>query len=542
MLLGRWLVALVVSATFFSGAALGVNSGTSSSFSLSGQEWSDISGEKWPETAVAAPAPPSGDATSLVLYDDSGDFSALSELYATMATSLASHFGTPTMQGVSTYRPGQSAEHRGVVYLGMNAEQTLPPAFVADVRDGDTPVLWLGTNLDQLAPQAGGLGRAYGWIWVPSELRSAHAVEYRGTELTRSHSEGVPLAGVRVTDPNSAQVLATTRFDDGSTAPWAVRSRNLTYVTEVALDAVGNSGDRYLAVCDLLFDLLEPDAETRHRALVRIQDVNPTSDAGALRRLADRLHASDVPFSVALYPVAVDPKATEPRRTVTLSDRPAVVAAVAHMLRRGGTIVLHGYSHQFEDFANPDTGGSGADFEFFRVQRQPDGTLIYGGPVPGDSTDWATQRLRAAVAEVTKTGLPEPRIFEFPHDGASAADYEAARQLFDSRYDRPLYLSTAWRSGPMSPYLVPQYVPFVVRDGYGSTVVPENLGNVDGPPVPAEGPGSAQAIIDGARQQLVVRDGVASFHFHPYLPLDGLTRAIDEMRNLGYEFVSPGQL
>ncbi|MGY1691002.1 DUF2334 domain-containing protein [Geodermatophilus sp. SYSU D01105] len=497
---------------------------------------------QWPAAAVAPPAPPSGDARSLVLYDDSGEFSALSEVYATMATSLASHFGTPTMQGVSAYSAGQLAEHQGAVYLGTNAEQTLPPAFVVDVRAGDTPVLWLGANLDQLAPRSGGLDRAYGWTWVPSELRPAHRIEYKGTELTRSRGEGVPLSGISVTDPDRAQVLATTRFDDGSTAPWAVRSGNLTYVTEVALDAVGNSGDRYLAVCDLLFDLLEPDAETRHRALVRIQDVNPTSDPGTLRRLADTLHAAGIPFSFALYPVAVDPRESEPRRRVTLSDRPAVVDAVAHMLRRGGTIVLHGYSHQFEGLANPDTGASGADFEFFRVHREPDGTLVYGGPVPGDSTAWATERLRAAVDEVTRAGLPEPRIFQFPHDGASAADYEAARQLFDARYDRPLYLSTAWRSGPMSPYLFPQYVPYVVRDGYGSTLVPENLGNVDGPVVPAEGPGSVQAILDGARQHLVVRDGVASFHFHPYLELDALTRAVDGIRDLGYEFVSPGQL
>ncbi len=94
----------------------------------------------------------------------------------------------------------------------------------------------------------------------------------------------------------------------------------------------------------------------------------------------------------------------------------------------------------------------------------------------------------------------------------------------------------------MSPYLFTQYVPYVVRDGYGSTVLPENLGYVDGPPVPAEGPGSLQAIIDGARQHLVVRDGVASFFFHPYLETERLTRVVDEMRDMGYEFVSPGDL
>jgi uncharacterized protein YdaL len=525
----------------FSGAAFAVRS-AASPLGPPAPQWPDISREQWPAAALQAPPAPSGTASSLVLYDDSGEYAGLSQLYGTMAATLASHFGPPTVRGISTYTPGQMAAHRGVVYLGTDAEQELPPAFVADARDGATPLLWLGANLDELATGSRGLDRSHGWTWVPSDPRPASRVEYGGTELTRSPGTAVPLSGVTVTDPARAQVLATTRFDDGSTAPWAVRSGNLTYVTEVALDAVNESGDRYLAVCDLLFDLLQPDAEVRHRALLRLEDVNPASDPDALRRIADTLHAAGVPFSFALYPVAVDALEAQPRRTVTLADRPAVVDAVAHLLRRGGTMVLHGYTHQLEGLANPDTGGSGADFEFFRVHRGPDGALVYDGPVPGDSVAWATERLRAAVEEVVRTGLPEPRIFEFPHYGASAADYEAARQLFDARYDRPLYLSTAWRTGPMNPYLLSQYVPYLVRDAYGGTVVPENLGYVDGPPAPSEGPGSARAVVDGARRQLVVRDNVASFFYHPYLETEGLMEIVDGMQDLGYEFVAPGAL
>lgn len=86
-------------------------------------------------------------------------------------------------------------------------------------------------------------------------------------------------------------------------------------------------------------------------------------------------------------------------------------------------------------------------------------------------------------------------MFEFPHYAASAASYEAAGRLFDARYDRPHYLSSGWRAGPMDPYLFAQYAPYVVRDGYGSTVIPENLGFVEGPPIPDEGAGSLHRVL-----------------------------------------------
>ncbi|GAB3201508.1 hypothetical protein GCM10027261_36190 [Geodermatophilus arenarius] len=539
-ILVRWFLALVVCAAFFSSAVL-VGLSTAVPVAPAGPHRADLSGLEFPSSAVRAPLAPSGTASSLVLYDDTGEFLPLSQLYGTLAAALASHFGTPHVHGISTYAPGEMGTYRGVVYLGTNADQVLPPSFVADVRNGGTPVLWLGANLDELPAASADLRQALGMTWLPADPHPAPRVAYKGAELSRPADAGAP-AGVTVTDPARVQVLAETVHEDGSRTPWAVRSGALIYVAEVALDPAGESGDRYLVVCDLFFDLLRPDTTTRHRALVRLEDVNPLSDPGELRRQADALDRAGVPFSFALYPVAVDGLEAEPRRTVRLSERPDVVEAVAYMIQRGGTMVLHGYTHQFGAQRNPDTGGSGADFEFFRVDRTPDGALVYQGPVPGDSPAWATDRLESAIAEVTGTGLPRPRVFEFPHYAASSASYEAAGRLFDARYDRPYYLSGGWRAGPMNDFLFAQYAPYVVRDGYGSTVIPENLGFVEGPPVPVGGPGSMQAIVDGARSNLVVRDGVASFFYHPYLGTERLEWIIDRFQELGYEFVPPGEL
>jgi uncharacterized protein YdaL len=530
-------LALIASSSIFGIAAL-----TQPDLS-GGQHWpdTDISREHWPAAALQAPLAPSGTAPALVLYDDLGAYQPLSQVYGTLATALASHFGAPEKHGVSTYTAGEMRAYRGVVYIGSDAGLTLPRAFLADVRSAGTPVLWMGANLDELAGPSGDLTGPYGWTWAPEDARPVRQVMYKSTALSRSPDAG-PNSEVTITDPSRAQALATSVHDDGSTAAWAARSGNLTYVTEVALDAGDATGDRHLALCDLLFDLLQSDAISRHRALLRLEDISPMSDPDELRQTADVLSSAHVPFSIALYPVSVDALDQHPRKTVRLADRPEVVQAIAYMLRHGGTMVLHGYSHQFADLRNPDTGGSGADFEFCRVHRAGDGTLVYDSPVPGDSKVWATKRLQAANDEITKTGLPAPHILNFPHYCASGADYDAARELFEARFDRPQYLSTAWKTGPMNPFQFAQYAPYVVRDGYGSIVIPENLGYIKGPPIPPNGVGSLQSIVHGAAQSLVVRDGVASFFYHPYLGTEGLMFIVDRLRVLGYEFVSPSQL
>lgn len=51
-----------------------------------------------------------------------------------------------------------------------------------------------------------------------------------------------------------------------------------------------SEADRVLAFADLLFDALAPQTRERHRALVRLEDINPRRDPRDLRAAADYLH------------------------------------------------------------------------------------------------------------------------------------------------------------------------------------------------------------------------------------------------------------
>jgi uncharacterized protein YdaL len=347
-----------------------------------------------------------------------------------------------------------------------------------------------------------------------------------------------------ITDPAAVTVLATARASTGATTPWAVRSAGLTYVAEVPYSYV-NENDRYLAWADLLFDVLAPQTPERHRAMIRLEDASPASDPTRLRQLADVLYKRRVPFSVGVIPVWTDPNGGGEGVpvTLTLADRPEVVAALKYMQRRGGTVIAHGYTHQYSDIPNPFNGRSGTDYEFYRVTMDADGNTVYVGPVAQDSRAWAGKRMDASIRALTKAGLGRPRVWEFPHYVASPASYQAAASRFAARYERALLFSGSLGGGPVdTDRYQEQFFPYEVVDGYGTRVIPENL---DHPELGADGTENIvpiSEVLDRARANLVVRDGFASAFFHSFYPPKKLAELIDGMKRLGYTFVSPAQV
>jgi uncharacterized protein YdaL len=532
----RWLLALTLSAVVVVGGMSGMLVASAAKPSLPPVR-------EWTGCTTGAPGPPSGLAEgrrtgALVIADDAGD-QPLSRVYGTLAANLASHFGPVRVIGTGAYKRGLLGRYRGGIYIGAASEQHLPAALRHDVRSGATPVLWLGDNVEKLGTPDG-FAAKYGWRW--GSYRRQHkiaGIRYKGHLLGRDPKDTDPVRTFASVNRRRASVLADIVTKDGHTRPWVVRSDNLIYVGEIPLDAATES-DAYLAVADLLHEVLAPGTVSRHRALVRLEDIGPDADAAAVRAAGELLSRMHIPFSFGVYPVYRGPiRPGRPQRQIRMKDRPLVAQAVVSLLEHGGSMVLHGYSHQSDGMVNPINGESGQDFEFFRTHSGRNHGLVYDSAMPGDSAGWAGGRLRAALTELRAAHLPAPRMLEFPHYAASPADYGVAARMFEARYDRGQYFSPDWRGRPpASPYIYEQFSPYLIRDAYGSVVVPENLGFVSQPP-PPHGEGSVEAIIAHARTELVVRDNVASFFYHPFLGTAHLKQAAAGIRALGYRFVSP---
>jgi uncharacterized protein YdaL len=478
--------------------------------------------------------PPSG---VLVLYDTGGQYGSLGELYAVQAGNLASHFGTWQSMPVTKYTPGTARKYQLTIYIGSTYDEPLPAEFLADVAAG-VHVLWLGDNVWQLIRKYPGIGFQAATIddAVPTEIR------YRGVALTRNANAGglvhaVPSQGVYSTTPAEA-IMA-----DGTSRPWAVRVGALTYVAEIPFTYV-TFDDRYLILADLLFDLLAPKTTERHRALVRIEDVGPHSDPAQLRQIADYLHSRNVPFAVAVFPVYDDAAGVYSGGVPvhrTLSGSPQVVDALRYMVQAGGTLIMHGYTHGYAGGPNP-YGVSAEDYEFYRAHIDAAGVVVLDGPVPDDSAAWALGRLDAARTEWTKAGLTPPDIWEFPHYTASATDYRAIASApgIRARYEQVLYFNGIL--GGTGTRSVSQYFPYLVKDAYGTPVIPETLGNVATQRFNQHGVRLAPDLLASAQRQLVVRDNVASFFYHPFLGLQYLPQLIEGIQSMGYTFVAAPSL
>jgi uncharacterized protein YdaL len=479
-------------------------------------------------------------ARTLVLYDTSGPYGWLGEMYAIQVANLASHFGGWTAHPVGGYTAGELSTYTAVVYVGSTYDEPLPTAFLDDVLATPVPVVWMYDNIWQLTARHGAFADAYGFTWRQFDFSTVGEVRYRQTSLTRYAANGAGIMDDVVTDPTRAQTLAQAVRADGSTFPWAVRSGRLTYVGEIPFAYVSHD-DRYLAAADLMFDALAPTTATRHRALVRIEDVGPTANPQDLRSVADYLARKRVPFSVGVYPEYRDPLGAYSGGVPVVKrmrDAPDVVSAIKYMIAKGGTVIMHGYTHQYDSRANPYTGASGDDFEFYLSHIDADDYVRYDGPVPEDSTAWAASRIDAAYAEFAASGLPRPGVFEFPHYAGSATDYAVIVGKVGPRYDRGVYFPGVLTGGTVDhSRLVGQFFPYGVRDVYGSPVIPENLGNVSLQEYNHNPPRFPADILASARRNLVVRDGVASFFYHPYLGTSYLRTMVEGIQTMGYTFV-----
>jgi uncharacterized protein YdaL len=216
---------------------------------------------------------------------------------------------------------------------------------------------------------------------------------------------------------------------------------------------------------------------------------------------------------------------------------------IKYMQSRGGTLIMHGYTHQYRNLANPYSGVTGDDFEFYRVTENADHTLDYQGPVAEDSSSWASGRINSSFSEFSRARISAPTIFEFPHYMGSSVDYQAVASLFRNRWERGVYFGGFLSGGQIDySHLIGETFPYLVRDVYGTTVLPEDLGAYSPEPFyqfPVHG---VDAILAAGQAELAVRDGFAAFYYHPFEGVTALQQIVDGLRAQGWTFTSPTQV
>lgn len=491
---------------------------------------------------ISAQAPaPAGPV--LILYDSTNSqYGKLGLIYATMLSNLLGHFAQRAdLVPVESYTAGQVDAHQTTFYVGALYDNPLPAAFLTDVSKTLKTVVWFKYNLWKLMwDPAYTFGATHGFNFIglrglngtPSSSNPApgffDTVLYKNRSLMKYYAYDAPTGTIKadpdfgltqITDATKASAFVTARnATTAEQAPYILRSGNFWYFADLPLSYIGPR-DRYLVLCDVLHDILGVNHPELHRAMVRLEDVAATVDLDSMRRLSDFLKSKNIPFSIATIPFYRDPlgwyNGGVPQE-IHLADAPDLVTSLNYAAARGGSVLMHGYTHQYNSTPNLHTAVSADDFEFWNA--------VMNTPVTEDSQAWAANRLAAGQAELRAKGFPTD-VFEPPHYQASPKSYAAIQGLFNATYQRAVYYTSnnpnLDLNAPNRDFSAGMFFPYIISsDAYGQRIFPENLGNIEYDICNID-PTSCitytwQDLLTNADYALVVRDGFASFFFHPF--------------------------
>jgi len=362
----------------------------------------------------------------LVCYDSSG------ENDAKQVASLLSHFKTNVqleqIQNDNHLNNKYFQQFNAVFCVVVDPNFILPSQFLAELATYDKTICWIQFGIDEFLKVAG--EERYGFRFKSAHNDSAfNIVSYNGFSLPKID----PAYNiVSITDSSKCHQFAS-MSNSTETLPYALRSGDFWYFADLPTSFVVEGG-RHIVFCDLLHEIVREDHQVRRLALVRIEDICPLTDIESIEQVADYLKSQDVPFSIALVPFYLDP---ESNTAIAMSDKPEFVDAIHYMIESGGTVVMHGSTHQYR-------GETTADYEFW--------DNMTGKPLFSDSKEYVRQRLLSGLAELGKNKI-YPLAWETPHYGASQLDYSIINTFFSTSYERRQTIDMHG-SDQLLPYLI----------------------------------------------------------------------------------------
>ncbi|MBN2028679.1 DUF2334 domain-containing protein [bacterium] len=391
----------------------------------------------------------------------------------------------------------EDPEAEFIFYLGIEYRDSLPSAFIRYISGTEKTVCWLNYNIQYVGED---FLKRLGFHYEDLDESSGYRVIYKGYEFAKIDSS---LNIMGIDNPDQCRLMATAKSEEVE-VPYIIQSAHFWYVADIP-SAFVIEGGRHIVFADLLHEILRENHQEKHQALVRIEDVNPESNPEYLRAIANFLGSEKIPFSVGLVPFYLDPANNT---AVSLSDRPELVKAIQHMVSKGGTVILHGCTHQYR-------GETTVDYEFWDEFSDQ--------PLFEDTREYIRIRIEKALDECSANGI-YPLVWETPHYAASLLDYTVIDQYFSTCYERRQTMDISG-TDQLLPFLIP-------ADDIHNQLIPENLGYI-----PMDNP-SPDDMIANAEKNLAIRDGFASFFFHPFVDLNVLKELVKGIQDLGYTFAN----
>ncbi|HBG2114931.1 DUF2334 domain-containing protein [Clostridioides difficile] len=354
-------------------------------------------------------------------------------------------------------------------------------------------ICWLGYGIENLLEH-----KKYNLDYV-GKTNNIVSVNYRGKSYNLDEHYVFNIVESKDT---SNKVIGSIN-DTLNKYPYIINDKNLFYVSKLDLDGV-----LFYIFCDSLNDIFNIKTFDKGRIFVRIEDVHAFREPKNLVEIADYLSSKNIPFTIALIPAYVNPKN---HKLITLSESPEIVKAIKYMQDKGGTVILHGYTHQYK---KEEVSGEG--YEFWDGKKDE--------PLKENMKIFVKDRVLNGLRVCIENGI-YPLAFEAPHYAMESEGYKELKKYFSTYMGQHQNNDKKFSTNTY---------PYIIRDTEEFNIfIPENLGYID-----PEDKFTFQNIKENLDKLSIVRGFSGGFFFHSYLNIEYLKNTIEYLEKQNIEFMN----
>jgi len=431
----------------------------------------------------------------LLLYDQRNYFGYVQDI-VTSFRELIGHFKIDvTEKNEESYIPGEIKGYDYVFIIGIEGN-FINTNLIEDLKKTDNTICWIGKGVEQFLEE----NDKYTLKFTGTITDVVKAIYKNNIGNKKKFNIGVKRE-FTILEGDWENIKIYSWITDGMQEyPYILKEKNFWYVSRAEVDSV-----LFYIVADVLYDIFNVDYFGQSSIYVRIEDVHPFRDTKELREIAEYLNSKDIPFMIALIPAY---KSTETGYVTKMSENKEFIDTIKYMQKLGGSVVLHGYSHQ-----GPGEE-TGEGYEFW------DG--INDRPIQENLNKWIHTRIGKGIEECVKNDI-YPLAFEAPHYAISQDGYKILKKYF-STYVGQVQISDLKFTTVSYPYKLYDTKLF-------HKLIPENLGYIS-----LEDPLSTNKIFENLSKVSIVRGFTAGFFYHSYLDFTYLKEIIERLEAMNVKF------
>lgn len=427
----------------------------------------------------------------LLVYDYRNYFADLRDSVTT-TRELFGHFNVTVSEiEQSAYQSNQLDQYDMIVMMGMQGIFS-NEALIDDLLKTEKKIMWIGKGVETLLNRTDKYHFEYA-----GPFYDFSRVSYKG----ESHAIGVKREFSAINVLSDTVEVYSWLHTGAVQLPFILEDENMWYVSRIDLNE-----PLIFIFADVLFELLPPLVEPYEKVYIRIEDVHPFRDTEKLKEIADYLYSKNIPFMVGLIPAHRVP---DSRYITEMDEVPEFVDAIQYMQDRGGSIILHGYTHTV---FGSDVSGEG--FEYWDGNEDK--------PLERDIDAWVRYTIGRGVKLSVENEI-YPLGFEAPHYAMSQDAYISLKKYF-STYSGQIQSSDWGFSTSVIPYEIRNTRLF-------HKFLPESLGYID--PFDTS---AIDKIKNNYHQIKIVRHYLAGVFYHPYLDIDHLKELVEFLEEENVEF------